>query len=137
MQASAETGGYRDSIRATAGLVGWTFAWIATLALAKFGPDGLWSSQVASWLAVAVNLAVGVGWIVAFGRFLRTIDELERKILLDALVVALGVGWVVGFAYVVADSAGLMKVDVNVAAFPVILGVAFLISVVVGKIRYR
>lgn len=92
---------------------------------------------MASWAAVAVNLVVGTGWIVAFTRFLREVDELQRKIVQDALAAALGVGWIGGFAYVVADAAGLVDRDLNIAALPVLLGVVYMIAVLVGTIRYR
>lgn len=128
-----------QEIKVSARLVLWTFAWAATLALAKFGPRFLWDSQqeVVSWAAVAVNLAAGIGWIVAFTRFLQGIDELQRKIMQDALAVTLGVGWVVGFGYVVADTAGLVAHDVDVATLPALMGVVFLIAFAVGKLRYR
>lgn len=139
MHAHNGIGDYRDSIRSSVRLALWTLAWAATLALARFGPGPLWDSQqpAASWAAVGANLVVGVGWIVAFTRFLRALDELERKILQDALAVTLGAGWVGGFAYVVADSAGLVTYDVNVAALPVLLAVVYVSAFVVGKIRYR
>lgn len=138
MQAHDETGAYRDSITTSVRLVLWTLAWAATLALARFAPGLLWDSRqpVASWAAVAANLVVGVGWIVAFARFLRGQDELQRKIVQDALAVALGVGWVCGFAYVVANAADLVH-DVDVAVLPALLGVVYLIAILIGKIRYR
>lgn len=134
----AAVDGYRRSNRATGRLIIWTLAWIATLALARFGPALLWGQQqaAASWVAVFVNLAVGVGWIIAHVRFLRAVDDLHRKILLDAMAVTLGVGFVVGFAYAVADSAGLVA-DVDVAVFPVLLGAVYLLAFLVGRIRYR
>jgi hypothetical protein len=137
MQASQDAG-YRDSIKATAGLMALTLAWVASLALARFGP-GLWgdSRPAATWAAVVANLVVGVGWIVAVTRFLRAIDELERKIMLDALAVTLGAGWVVGFGYVVADRADLVPGEADVAALSVFMGVVFLIAIFIGKIRYR
>jgi hypothetical protein len=112
---------------------------VATLAIAKFGPELLWDSRrtVASWAAVAANLVAGIGWIVAHTRFLRAVDELQRKILQDALAVTLGVGWVGGFAYVVADEAGLVADDLDVAALSALLSVAYLLAVAVGKLRYR
>ena len=140
MQAHDETGDYQDSIKATARLVLWTLAWVATLALAKFGPELLWDSQqtVASWAAVAANLVVGIGWIVAFTpAFSEELDELQRKIMQDALAAALGVGWVGGFAYVVADAADLVDHDVDIAVLPALLGVVYMIAFVVGTIRYR
>ncbi|MEU8266718.1 hypothetical protein AB0B89_06075 [Sphaerisporangium sp. NPDC049002] len=139
MQAHTTTGDYRESTKATVRLVLWTLAWAATLALAKFGPDLLWDPQqpVASWAAVAVNLAVGIGWIVAFTRFLQRVDELQRKVMQEALAISLGAGWVGGFAYVVADAAGLITYDVNAAVLPALLGVVFLIAFAAGMIRYR
>ncbi|MEU4564140.1 hypothetical protein AB0F72_37655 [Actinoplanes sp. NPDC023936] len=129
----------RNEIRASAQLVLWTFAWVASLALAKFGPQFLWdpSRQAASWTAVALNVAAGACWIIAFTRFLRALDELQRKIMLEALAITLGVGWVTGLAYVVADTAGLVARDVDVAALPAFTGVVFVVAFAVGKIRYR
>ncbi|SEH00827.1 hypothetical protein SAMN05444920_11816 [Nonomuraea solani] len=139
MQARTTTGDYRESTKAAVRLVLWTVAWTATLALAKFGPDGLWDPQqpAASWAAVAVNLAVGIGWIVAFIRFFQKVDELQRKVMQEALAISLGAGWVGGFAYVVADNAGLITYDVNTAVLPALLGVVFLIAFAAGMIRYR
>ncbi len=137
MHAQHETGGYPDSIKTTARLIIWTIAWSVTLAVARFGPELWWDSSAASWIAVAVNLLVGIGWIVAWTRFLRGLDDLQRKIMLDALAVTLGVGWIGGFAYVVADGAGLVAADVALAAFPALLGVVFMLAFIVGKIRYR
>jgi hypothetical protein len=92
---------------------------------------------VASWIAVAVNVIAGIGWVVAHVRFLRASDELQRKILLDALAITLGVGWIAGFAYVVADAAGLIPFEVGPAVLPVVLAVVYLLAVLAGRIRYR
>jgi hypothetical protein len=110
---------------------------VATLALAKFGPEHLWDSDVASWAAVAANLVVGLGWIIAHARYLREIDELQRKIQQDALAVTLGVGWVGGFAYVVADAADLITYDADVGDLSALLAVVYMTAIVVGNIRYR
>ena len=138
MHPPIDTGAYRDSIKATARLFVWTVLWAATLAIAKFGPDSVWDAQQPawSWGAVAVNVVVGIGWIVAYTRFLRALDELQRKIMQDALAVTLGVAWVGGFAYVVADSAGLIADDFNVALLPALLSLVYMTTFVVGKRRY-
>ncbi len=139
MQAHNETEAYRESNRAAARFVVWTVAWLVTLAVARFGPEVLWDPQqtLASWLAVGVNFVAGIGWIVAFTGLLRAMDELQRKIVQDALAVTLGIGWVLGFAYVVADNAGLVASDINLAVFPALLGVIYLLAFAVGKFRYR
>ncbi len=116
----------------------WTAAWVATLALAKFGPEALWNSNpVLSWIAIAVNVAVGIGWIVAHARWLRKVDDLQRKILLDALALALGVGFVGGFAFSVAHSSGLIDFNADIALIAVIMAVVYIVTTAVGTLRYR
>jgi len=138
MNADGDT--YRDSNLKTLHLLITTVVWVATLAVARFGPEALWNAQqlpVASWIAIAVNLVAGAVWIVAFLRFLRALDDLQRKIMQDAFAITLGVGWVMGFAWVVADNAGLLPDSVTIAMGPGILAVVFLTAFVVGKFRYR
>lgn len=138
MQRDDETANYRDANRAAAQLALWTLAWAATLAVARFGPGSVWDSQRGmSRAAVAVNVLAGVAWIIAFMRFTRALDDLWRKIVQDAFAVTLGVGWVAGFGYLVADAAGLVAYDLDIALFPALLGVVYVIAVVVGWIRYR
>ncbi|WP_229075858.1 hypothetical protein [Actinoplanes sp. DH11] len=126
-----------DETKAAGWFALWTLGWVATLALAKFGPQHLWEPAAASWIAVAANLIAGIGWIVAFTRLLRALDELQRKIVQEALAITLGVGWVIGFAYVVADTAGLITRDVNGAALPVLMGIVFMVAFAAGRFQYR
>lgn len=137
MRPHTQADGVQQQNKATARLALWTFAWAATLAVARFGPERFWDSDLVSWIAVAANITAGVGWIVANARYLQAIDELHRKINQDALSVTLGVGFVGGFAYVVADNAGLVTRDVDVALAPVVLAVVYLLAIVVGYLRYR
>lgn len=130
-------GNHPETTARTARLAVWTLAWAATLALARFGPSSLWESRAVSWAVVAANLVVGIGWIIAHARYLRAIDELQRKIVQDALAITLGAGWVGGFAYVVADSADLIAHDVNLGIFPALLGVVYVAATVAGTLRYR
>lgn len=139
METHNETAGFRASNKAAAHFVLWTLAWVATLAVARFGPELVWDPKrsVASWAAVAANLLVGVAWIAAHARFLRAIDDLWRRIIHDALAATFGVAWVIGFAYVAADTAGLVDHDFNVGLFAAFLGSVYVIASVVGWIRYR
>lgn len=138
MQATHSNDENLKQLKLTGYLVLWTIAWMGTLAVAKFGPIHWWDSQpIASWVAVAVNLAAGIGWIVAHARFLSGIDELQRRIMRDALAVTVGVGWVAGFGYVVADAADLLGFDADIGAFSTLLVGVYVISIVVGHLRYR
>jgi hypothetical protein len=134
---AAPTAG-RSATRSVIGLAVWTFAWVGTVALARFGPVSLWGDQPAiTWIAVGVNLAVGVGWIVAHARYLRSVDELQRKIFVDALAVALGVGLVGGIAYEAAHHAGLVPTIADIAMLSVVMAITYIVSIAVGSLRYR
>lgn len=128
----------RDAFKGLARLATWTFAWAATLALARFGPEHAWDFQRgASWAAIGVNIAVGAGWIVAHARYLRSIDELQRKIMMDALAVTLGVAWVGGFGYIVAQGAGIIDGEANIGLLTALLSVVYMLAIAAGNLRYR
>ena len=115
-----------------------TVAWAATLALARFGHEGLWDSNpVIGWIAIALNVAVGIGLIVIHARYLRRVDELQRKILVDGMALALGAGLIGGFAYGAANAGGLIEFDLNVAYLSTLMAVVYAIGTVIGTIRYR
>ncbi|BDZ66345.1 hypothetical protein [Agromyces mangrovi Wang et al. 2018] len=137
--ASEQSSGAARQWSATGWLFAWTLAWLVSLAVARFGPELVWGENaIAGWIAVGANLAVGVGWIIAFRRYLRSIDELQRKIQQDALGITLGIGWIVGFASFVAADAGLLPGGgLDVAVFTAGLGLVYLLAVGIGMVRYR
>ncbi len=125
-------------LRNTAQLAAWTLFWVAVLALARFGPEHLWNDQkTVNWIAVAVSLLVGIGWIAAHARFLRELDDLQRKINMDALAITLGVGLVAGFTYAVAGHAGIVTVEGNIALLPILMAVVYVVAILIGNMRYR
>jgi hypothetical protein len=138
MTTPAESGAYRSSNRPMIQFFAWAVAWVATLALARFGPDNLWATDQTTlgWAAIGLNLAVGAGWILAFVRYVQNLDELERKIVQDALLVTFGVAWIGWFAYEVAKLAGLIgTIEPNV--FLAVLFLVAAIAYAAGKLRYR
>lgn len=114
-----------------------TVAWLGTLALASFGPGSLWDQPVLSWLALILNVVVGIAWIVVHARYLRAVDELQRKIMMDAIGVALGAGLVGGCAIAVASSSELVAFEASIALLVAFMGVVYALGVVVGTVRYR
>ncbi len=129
------------STRRTRQLALWTLAWLASVVLAGLGPQFLWNSRqpAASWIAVAFSILIGLAWIVAYTRFLQALDDLQRKIMLDALAITLGVGWVVGMGFFMAQTAGLVAIDLSTAVLgmTVLLSVAYVAAALAGKLRYR
>jgi len=114
-----------------------TAAWVISLALARFGPDALWDEPALGWVAIGLNVAIGIVWIVVHARYLRGVDELQRKIMMDAIAVALGVALVGGFALAAASQSGLIGADVNLGYLSAVPAVVYLVGVAVGTLRYR
>lgn len=115
----------------------WTAAWVATMALATFGPTFLWSDKVASLLAVLVNLAIGFGIILAHKRYLKGLDEMQQKIQLEAMGLSLGIGLVVGLAYSNLDVANVIASDAEIGFLVLLMGLTYSAGVMVGCRRYR
>ena len=59
----------------------WTAAWVASVALAAFGPEILWNNQPAPTLAaITISVLVSMTMFFANKRNLQGLDELQRTI---------------------------------------------------------
>src|SRR5215469_719812 len=71
----------------------WSGAWAVTIALMAFGPKFLWHQALGfTLLAIGLNVCVGIGLIIAHKQYLMAMDELQRKVMLNAMAITLGVG---------------------------------------------
>jgi len=115
----------------------WTAAWVLSMALATFGPILIWHyDRTLSLLAIAVNLSLGAGMIWTNKRHIEFMDELERKIHLEAMAITLGVGMVVGLAYSTLEIANLIG-QAQIAHLVIIQGMTYLGALGFGKMKYR
>ncbi|HLU05045.1 MAG TPA: hypothetical protein VKZ91_00685 [Woeseiaceae bacterium] len=115
----------------------WTAAWVATLAVATFGPTFIWQSRAASSIAILVNLAVGVGMILAHKRHLKSLDEMHQKIQLEAMGLSMGVGLIAGLAWSTADMANVIPFDAEIGALVILMALAYMAGIFAGYRRYR
>jgi hypothetical protein len=104
----------------------WTALWVISLALATFGSTLLWESSLLSVLAVLVNLAMGVGMIVANIRYLKSLDELLQRIQLQAMALALGIGVVAGLSYSVLDLTDLVAFDGDIGFLVLLMSFTYI-----------
>ena len=125
------------SIRDNLALVGWIFAWMATYTLAdKAALHGWWSNHWITFAAFALNLLMGIGLIVIFMRMLRRMDDLQRKIQLDAMAMALGISMVGCISYSLLVTWGYI-VDEEVSDIFMLMCVSYSASILIGAVRYR
>lgn len=116
----------------------WTGAWLLATALASFGPKLLWDFQTSlTIVGVLIQVGAGVGMIMANIRHLNGLDELMKKIQLDAMAVALGVGLVVGFSYEMLESTRLISFEPAISHLLMLMGITYVIGTIVGQRRYR
>ena len=109
----------------------WMGTWLALIYV--IGRD--WLSAFAATAASVVPLALGVGMIVAYRRYLGETDELRRKIEVDALALAFGVGLVGAFSYVLLERAGAVA-RADPMQLVMLMVATYVIGVVLGHRRY-
>jgi len=118
-------------------LAAWTWSWVATLAIASFGPKYIWDGHTfLTIFAISVNLANGILMIVANRNFFNNLDELQRKIHLESLALTLGLAVVVGLTYSLLDVTNVIVVDAEISNLVVFIGITYLICVTVNTRRY-
>lgn len=125
------------SIRDNLVLVGWVFAWMAALTVAdKAALYGWWSAEWLTFLAIAVHVLIGIGMVFKFMAMLRNMDDLQRRIQLEALSMALGISLVGCAAYSLLVTWGYI-VDEEVSDIFMLMCVSYSVSVLLGVWRYR
>lgn len=118
-------------------LAGWTWSWVATLAIASFGPKYIWDDHTTlTVLAVSVNLANGILMIIANRSFFNNLDELQRKIHLESLALTLGLAVVIGLSYSLLEVTGLISYNAEISNLVLFIGVAYIIILTVNTRRY-
>jgi hypothetical protein len=131
--------GYQSRIRTNVvRLFRWNGAWGAATALMAFGPKFLWNrALVFTLLAVGLDVAVGVGMILANRNYLAELDELQRKVQLNSMGITLGVAVVVGVPLSVMDAYHVIPSHANIAYLLILMSLTFGVSNLYGTRRYR
>jgi hypothetical protein len=115
----------------------WTGAWLVTMAIAVFGPILVWQDKVLTGAAIVINVAVGIGMIVANKNHLGGLDELQQKIQLEAMALALGVGLVFGLGYSTMDVTNFISADAEISHLVMLIGLTYGAAVILGHRKYR
>lgn len=131
--------GYQSRFRAnTRRLIRWNAAWAAATLLMALGPKFLWHGALGfTLLGVGLDFAVGVGMVLATKKYVTELDDLQRKVYLNALGVAVGVGLIVGVPFSVLDAYHLIPFKGNFGHLVILMGLTFLVSFLYGTWRYR
>jgi hypothetical protein len=131
--------GYRSRIwKNTIRLACWGGAWLAATALMGFGPKFLWNKAlVITLLAVGLNVAVGVGMILANKRYIAELDELQQKVYLNALAITVGVAVIAGIPFSVLNKYHVIPFNADISFLVILMSLTYVVSVAYGNWRYR
>jgi len=115
----------------------WTWSWVATLAIATFGPKFIWDDhQLLTVLAISVNLANGIMMIIANRRCFNTMDELQRKIHIEALAITLGLTVILGLSFSLLDQTNLIAFDAEIGFLVGFIGITYMVALLINRSRY-
>ncbi|PCJ48657.1 MAG: hypothetical protein COA74_08080 [Gammaproteobacteria bacterium] len=116
----------------------WILAWAVTLGAVSYLSDYQW--YTASWWAssagLLVHLSVGIGMILAFKRFVKEADDLERKIQLDALAISVGLTVVTFSSYSILEMSAVVP-ELTAAYLIVVMSMGYALGLIIGRIRFR
>jgi len=115
----------------------WTWSWVATLAIATFGPKFIWDDHtVLTTFAILTNLVNGVLMILANRKLFNHYDELERKIHLESLALTLGLTVIIGLTYSLLDQVNLIPFDAEIGILVGFVGLTHMITLLINRKRY-
>ena len=116
----------------------WTGAWVLATAGAAFGPRFLWDfNTLPTVLGVLVHIGIGFGMIRMFRQYLLGLDELQRKIQLDAMGLSLGVGIVVGSSYELLEDIKLITFEPEISHLIILMSLTYVVAAVLGHRKYQ
>jgi hypothetical protein len=131
--------GYQSRLRTSViRLFRWNGEWGAAPALMAFGPKFLWNKSLVFTLrAVGLDVAVGVGMILANKKYLAEPDELQRKVQLNAMGITLGIGLIAGVPLSVLDCYHVIPFHADMAYLLILMSLTLVVSNLYGTWRYR
>ena len=116
----------------------WSVVWVLATAGVAFGPKNLWNFN--TWLtiiAVLIHIGLGLGMIRVFKQFLLGLDELQRKIHLDAMAISLGIGLVFGCSYEMLEDIKLIPFQPEIPHLMIVMYLTYAIGAILGVRKYQ
>ena len=102
------------------------------------GPKFFWEFNTPiTILGVLINLGIGFGMILANKRHLNGLDELMRKIQIEAMAISLGVGLVCGLSYELLEDIKLISFEPEISHLIILMSLTYMIGIIIGNRRYK
>ena len=116
----------------------WSVVWVLATAGVAFGPKNLWNfNTLPTILGVLIHIGIGFGMIRVFKQYLLELDELQRKIQLDALALSLGIGLVLGSSYELLEDIKLIPFEPEIPHLLILMSLTYVVGTVLGHRKYQ
>tara|TARA_B100000686_G_scaffold153072_1_gene160450 strand:+ start:311 stop:736 length:426 start_codon:yes stop_codon:yes gene_type:complete len=116
----------------------WSLVWVLATAGVAFGPKNLWNfNTLLTIIAVLIHIGIGLGMIRVFKQFLLELDELQRKIHLDAMAISLGIGLVFGCSYEMLEDIKLIPFQPEIAHVIILMSLTYVVGAFLGHRKYQ
>ncbi|MFN2262192.1 MAG: hypothetical protein ABR595_09035, partial [Psychroflexus sp.] len=79
----------------------------------------------------------GIAMIIANRNWFNSLDELQRKIQLEALGITLGLAVIFGITYSLLDITNLIASDAEISLLVGFMGITYLVSLLIIRKRYQ
>ena len=104
----------------------------------RFGAVYIWNYQPAYPItALTTHLALGVAMIMVNVKYLANLDELQRKITMDAMGITLGIGLIAGIAYEQLEEIKLITCETEINHLIMLMAITDISSILVGNRNYQ
>ena len=116
----------------------WSVVWVLATAGVAFGPKNLWNfNTLPTILGVLIHIGIGFGMIRVFKQYLLELDELQRKIQLDAMALSLGIGLVLGSSYELLEDIKLIPFEPEIPHLIILMILTYVVGTVLGHRKYQ
>ena len=115
----------------------WIFAWVASMAFLSYGVNFLWDNLLITKIGLLINLAIGVGMIIANKNVFKHYDELQKKIQFDAMAITLGLAVVVGLVYEISFDFGVIDSEPEFEYLVFFISFSYMTSMIISSIKYK
>ena len=118
-------------------MLAWCFAWVASLAFLSAGVNYLWDSLLITKIGLLINLAIGIGMIIAHKNLFKTYDELQKKIQFEAMAITLGLAVVVGNTYEISFDFGVINSEPEFEYLIIFISFIYITSTFINSRKYK
>ncbi|WP_299810897.1 hypothetical protein [uncultured Shewanella sp.] len=112
-------------------------AWALTLMISTYlSENELLGSGILLILVFSIHTLIGIAMLVAYRHFLVQLDEMERKVQLDALALSVGVAIISFSSYSILENSAIVP-PLNAAYLIVLITLTYIVGIIKGRISYR